>query len=144
MDSVPIKKSGQLLGIPRIVPFTNEGRDAQAGDKCDVHLLASSEKLSANIQIGIDDSGGIQQGNTNMEWGRVAIVHSEAIEHSCQERNVFGHMLPKPWVIFWPISVVEFDAVAPYNDLTSEIGFRWEESKVLERISIPNPSIISY
>ena len=73
----------------------------------------------------------------------MAVVDSEAIEHPCKRRNVFGHVFPEPRVVLWSATVIELDAVTPDNDFAAEVRVGGREGKVLERIRVPDPTVVS-
>jgi len=77
-----------------------------------------------------------------MQRGRVAVVDTEAVEHSRKRHDVFGHVLPEPWVVFRSTTVVKLDAVTPDDDFASEVRLGGRESKVLEGIRIPDPTVV--
>jgi len=72
----------------------------------------------------------------------VAIVDTEAVEHSRKRLDVFSHVFPEPRVVFRSTTVVKLDAVTPDDDLASKVRLGGEESKVLERVRIPDPTIV--
>lgn len=73
----------------------------------------------------------------------MAVVDTEAIEHSRKRRNVFRHVFPEPRIVFRSTTVVELDAVTPDDDLTPEVRLGGKESKVLEGIRVPDPTVVS-
>lgn len=77
-----------------------------------------------------------------MQRGRVAIVDTEAVKHSRKRHDVFGHVFPEPRVVFRPTAVVKLDTVTPDDDFASEVRLGGRESKVLERIRIPDPTVV--
>ena len=72
----------------------------------------------------------------------MAIVDTETVEHSRKRHDVFGHVFPEPRVIVRSTTVVKLDAVTPDDDFASKVRLGGEESKVLERICIPNPTVV--
>ena len=51
-------------------------------------------------------------------------------------------MRPKPRIVGWPRTVAKLDTVAPDDDLAAEIGLRRGKGEILERISVPDPTIV--
>jgi len=72
----------------------------------------------------------------------VAVVDTEAVKHSRKRRNVFGHVSPEPRVVFRSATVVKLDAVAPDDNFTPKVCLGGKESEVLERICVPNPTVV--
>lgn len=72
----------------------------------------------------------------------MAIVDTEAIEHSRKRHDIFGHVFPEPRVVFRPTAVVKLHAVTPDDDFASEVRLGGEESKVLEGVCIPDPTVV--
>lgn len=72
----------------------------------------------------------------------MTVVNTEAVEHPCERGNIFGHIFPEPRVIFRSATVVKLDTVTPDDDFTPKVCLGGKEGEVLERIRVPNPTVV--
>jgi len=72
----------------------------------------------------------------------MAVINTEAIEKLGKVGDVFCHVLPEPGIVRRPRAISKFDTVTPSDDPTTQIRFGWKKSKVLQRICIPDPTVV--
>ena len=70
------------------------------------------------------------------------VVETESIKHSSELFNVFSHVLPEPRVIVGGLSESKFDAISPYDQVSSDVGARLLRSEIEERIGVPDPTVV--
>jgi hypothetical protein len=104
--------------------------------------LTSGEQLGHDVQVWVDFSSSVNNGNSNVQWGRVAVVQTEAIEYTSKLFGILDHVLPEPWAILPGRAVPEFDAVAPDNYLSAKVCLGWVLGKVLQWVGSPHPTIV--
>lgn len=109
-----------------------------------IHLLATSKQFSTHIQVRIYRACGIEQRHTHVKRGRMTIVDPESVKDARKGLDIFGHVVPEPWVVARPVAVPKFNTVAPYDDFAPEVGFGWWERKVGERIGGPDPAVVGH
>lgn len=74
----------------------------------------------------------------------MAIVDTETFERVGKALDIGGDILPEPGIVRGSIAVAKFDAIAPDNHFTAKVGLGRKERKVLERIGIPDPTVIRH
>ena len=72
----------------------------------------------------------------------MAIIDTETLEGACEGGGIFDHVAPEPRVVFRAGTVPKFDAIAPNDDLPTEIRLRRRYGKAFEGIRVPDPSIV--
>src|ERR1700686_4656975 len=100
-------------------------------DKYDVHLLASSKKFSANIEIWTSFACCVEKICSDMQRRRMTIIDTESMKVSCHQSRILCHMIPQPWIIFLNCermrgmyrtrAVTQLDTVTPDDNLAAEI-----------------------
>ena len=72
----------------------------------------------------------------------MAVIYPESVECLSERVHVRCHVLPQPRVVGWLGPISQLDAVTPDDYLTAEISFGWKERKILQRVSVPYPTIV--
>lgn len=77
-----------------------------------------------------------------MQWGGMTVVDAESVEGLREGGDIGCYVFPEPGIRGGGGAIAQFDAVAPYYDFATEVGFGREESEVLERVSGPYPAVV--
>ena len=81
---------------------------------------------------------------SHVNGSRVTVVQSNAVEDACRLFNVLSHEVPQVGRIFGPLSVSQFHAVAPGDQLSAQVNVGSSFGKVLEGIVVHDPAIVRH
>lgn len=137
---IPLRCSAKVRQLTH--GLTNETVETETAHEVKIKLLTSSEELGADVEIGVDPPGRIEEVLADVNGGRVGIVEAESIEHAGELLDVLLHVIPEPRAVLGLVAVAKLDAVAPDDEVAADVGARGGAGKVLERVGVPDPAVV--